>query len=330
VQRIAWKPPAGPWITAAIMIVSGLFAGWGFGGCASDDEVVSFESRKAHAMNELGLTEYRRGELKTALVHFQRALQHAEATDNRIEALRAHVNIGQILTEQNHVEEAGPHFDKALRIARDMDDDLGLYNALEASGRYRYTLGRYDEAEALYQEAMKIAGRQETPVYTARLLNNLGVVYEATGRRELAVEKFNYALTLFENLKGIDALEGRGSVCNNLAAIREDQGRYQEAWNLLANSLTCYQQVGAREALVTCHANMGRLLEKWGKTSDALLRYERAYGAAKEIPNTRWMEICLLHIVRLSAELGMESLNASYSKKLEELRLQVYGEKGPG
>jgi tetratricopeptide (TPR) repeat protein len=318
------------WIPAGLPVAALLFSVSILGGCASDGEVVSYESRKAHVMNELGLSDYRKGDLQTALVYFQRALQHAEATDNRVEAVRAHVNIGQVLTDQDHVEASGPHFETALRIARDLDDDLALFDALEAMGKHRYIQNRYGDAEALYDEAFKIAKTLEPRDCKARILNDLGVVYEATGRREEALESFHHALFLFENLKGTVALEGRGSVANNLAAIREKQGQFQEAWNYLTNSLTCYQQLGDGEALVTCHSNMGRLLESWGKNSDALLRYERAYGVAKEIPNLRWMEICLVHIVRLSAALGMESLHQSYSKKLEELRLEVYGEKGPG
>ena len=298
-------------------------------GCASKEKVFSYESQRAHLMNELGLTEYRRGELKLAYTYFGKALRHAEATDNRAEAVRAHINLGQVLSELGEAAASIPHYHGALRIARDMDDDTALYNALEATGRYLFSMDRLDEAEKTFMEALDVAEDLESREKKALTLNDLGAVFREQGRIEKALEKFHYALVLFESMKGFSALDGRGSVSNNLAAVREEQGRYGEAWDHLTNSLACYQQLGNKEALVTCHLNMGRLLEVWGKTSDALLRYERAYGVAKEIPNPHRMEISLQHIVRLSEALKMPSLLEKYRKLLDELRRKYYGNSIP-
>lgn len=298
-------------------------------GCASEPEVTAYRSVKARVMNEVGLERYREGDLKNALINFYKALEHAQATDNREEAVRAHINIGQVLSDQDLLEQAKEQYEAALKITNDMDNDLLLYSALEAMGGYYFETKQYDQAEELFEQALDLAEDLEATEEKARTLNDLGVVYQELGRTDDALEKLKYALFLFENLEGLTALQGRASAMNNLAAIRMDQGRYADAWDLYTSCLSCYQQIGDPNALVTCHTSMGGLLEVWGRKSDALLRYERAFGVAKEIPNRRWMEICLSHILRLTQELGMARLHEHYSKISEQLRTDFHGKPGP-
>ena len=305
--KSAFKP--GP----ALALLCCLLPGPG-SGCASEPEVYSYQSVRAHVLNEVGLKSYREGDLETALANFQRALHFAETSDHRPEAVRAHVNIGQILVEQDRWEEGSAHFDEALKIARDLGDDGILFNALEAVGKHRFREEKHGEAESLLQEALEIAKDLESREKQAMALNDLGAVYKETGRTGEALDRLHHALMLYGTLEGRASLEGRGSVCNNLAAIRQDQERYADAWDLLTSSLACYQQLGDPVALVTCHANMANLLEAWGKKSDALIRYERAYSVAKEIPHPRWMEISLQRILYLTQELGMEHLHQEYTK----------------
>ena len=296
-------------------------------GCASDEKIVSYEARRAHVMNELGIEEHRKGNLQESVFYFQKALRHAEAADDRAEAIRAHVNMGHVFMEQGETGAAAPHFEEALRIARDLDDDGLLFSALEAVGKLRNAQGRYKEAEDLVRKAREKAEDLETEALKALSLNDLGVVLRNQGRMKEAVEAFHYALVLFESQKGIGALEGRASTCMNLASIRFDQGRYSDAWNMLTNSLSCFQQLGDKNGLVTCHLEMARLLEAWGKESDALLRYERAYGTAKEIPDADRMMKSLENILRLSEALGMSGLHDRYSRLYRALRLH-FGEEG--
>jgi tetratricopeptide (TPR) repeat protein len=306
---------------SAVLLAIGLLIG-----CASDpEENVSYRSVKARIMNETGIKLHEEGNLKAALGNFNKALDHAMASDNREEAVRAHINIGQILLDQDLLDEAKAHFDAASRIAEDMGDDAMLYTTLQTMGGYLFRMERYGEAEAYFQEAYDIAEDLDSRGKQAMSLNDLGTVYQATGRTHLAVETLLEALHLFENLEGRKYLEGKGSVTNNLAAIREEQGRYADAWDLYTTGLACYQQLGDPEALFKLHTNMAGLLEHWGKKSDALLRYERAFGVAKEIPHRRWMEVSLENIVRLSKDLEMDYLHRRYSKMLEELREEVYG-----
>lgn len=305
-----------------IMLLSVMFS---LGGCASNDKPISYKSKKAHVMNELGVTNYRKGDLTNALISFQKALDYAEATDNRREAVRAHINIGGIFCEQDSVDQAWPHFETAYNIAQDMDDDSLRFSALQAMGGYMFEKERYQEAESMLTDALDLAEDLDSRRKRALTLNDLGAVYQSMGRKEEALESFHESLYLYENIEGFESLEGRSSVYINLAEIRKEQGKYAEAWDLLTSALACQEKIGNPETLITCHVNMATLLEAWGKHSDALLRYERAFGVAKQALNRRWMEVCMENILRLTHSLGMKDLHAKYSKMAEELRREFHG-----
>ena len=117
-------------------------------GCSSAPEHPEpYRSAKAHAMNEVGLKNYREGRLEDALRNFYNALDHAMASDNRAEAVRAHINIGQVLADQDLLDEAKTHFDAAYRIADDEGDEGLLYSTLRSLRGYMYRTEQYREAE---------------------------------------------------------------------------------------------------------------------------------------------------------------------------------------
>ncbi|MFH1999020.1 MAG: tetratricopeptide repeat protein [Planctomycetota bacterium] len=314
-----------PVLFTAMLIMAVLLAG----GCASTKEPTSYRSMKAHVMNEQGIINYRKGDLQNALLSFQKALDHAEATDNQTEAVRAHINIGGILCEQNLVDQACPHFDKAFQIAEDLDDDALHFSALEAMGGYLFRKERYEEAAAMLHEALDLAEELDDSGKQALTLNDLGSVYQKLGQTEDALKCFHESIYLYENLEGFESLEGRSSVYINTSEIRKAQGKFAEAWDLLTSALACQEKIGNSETLVTCHINMAELLEAWGKPSDALLRYERAFGVAKQALNRRWMEICMENILRLTQALGMKDLYMKYQKIADELRRQFHGKSLP-
>jgi tetratricopeptide (TPR) repeat protein len=298
-------------------------------GCASEPEYVPYQSRKAQVLNELGLTNYRKGDVKSALVNFYNALEHAEAVDNREAAVFAHISIGQILIEQARLEDARIHIERAILLAEDMDDENLLCGAYKAMGGLHFESGELEAAESFLLEALDLAEDLELQEKEGLILNDLGAVYKEQGRIDEALERLLRALFLFENMEGRSAIEGRGSVSNNLAEIRTDQGKYADAWDLYTTSLANYQNLEDADALVTCHTNMANLLELWGKDSDALLRYERAFGVAKEIPNRAWMEVCLTHILRLSRAQGKMEIHDKYKKLSDALRSEIYGRPNP-
>ncbi|MDP2196970.1 MAG: tetratricopeptide repeat protein, partial [Sulfurimicrobium sp.] len=95
-----------------------------------------------------------------------------------------HNNLGAILQELGHLNEAEAHCRRALQIK---PDDAKAHNNL---GAILHELGRLDEAEACFRQALQI-----NPNY-AKAHNNLGITLQDLGRLDEAEPCFKQALQI--------------------------------------------------------------------------------------------------------------------------------------
>jgi tetratricopeptide (TPR) repeat protein len=102
----------------------------------------------------------------------------------------------------------------------------------ELNGRVAslYQQGRYAEAAAVAQEALRIAEAQAGPAHpeVALNLNNLGLIYRAQGRYAEAEPLYKRALAIWEKALGPEHPDV-ASVLNNLAGLHRAQGKYAQA-----------------------------------------------------------------------------------------------------
>jgi len=124
------------------------------------------------ADNNLGVDLLDRGKLDEALPHFQRALQ------SNPDYAEAHNNLGAILFQKGKVDEAIPHFQEALRIKP------GYAHAESNLGNALFKKGKVEEAISHYQRALEIdPGLAEAD-------NNLGAALLQKGNVDEAIAHF--------------------------------------------------------------------------------------------------------------------------------------------
>jgi class 3 adenylate cyclase/tetratricopeptide (TPR) repeat protein len=90
---------------------------------------------QAVVLNNLGVFAYFRGQWDDAIAFYQRGYDARLATGNDIEAAFGTCNIGEILANQGHYEEAGRRFRDSLRIFRAGGYRYGIGYALLLSGQ---------------------------------------------------------------------------------------------------------------------------------------------------------------------------------------------------
>ena len=109
---------------------------------------------------------------------------------------------------------------------------------------YYQTLGRYEEAEPLYEQALAIAKGSlgdDHPSY-ATSLNNLAGLYQTLGRYEEAEPLLRQALEIRRRVLGEDHPDYALSL-NNLAFLYQTQTRYEEAESLFRQALGIFRRV---------------------------------------------------------------------------------------
>ena len=143
---------------------------------------------------------------------------------------------------------------------------------LVSAGLLADELGRYEEAEALLRETLRIVEKtmgKAHPSYGVSL-HNLAGVLENQGRYEDAEGLLRESLSIDEKTLG-SAHPSYGASLHSLAGVLEQQGRYEESEGLLRESLSILEKT-----LGKAHPNYGASLHSLARVLERQGRYEEA------------------------------------------------------
>jgi tetratricopeptide (TPR) repeat protein len=206
----------------------------------------------------------------------------------------AHNNYGTLLVEEGKLEEAGYHFERALRLNPSYD------NAHYNMGVVFAQTGKPGEAIACYREALRLNPE------SAQAHHNLGLVFAGQGDLDLGIVEFqrailikpdyakahnNLGLTLAgkENWEAASAHyaeairidPGFADPYNNLGVLQARLGRLAEAQGNFEAALR------ARPDSAPVHANLGRTLSQKGDFAGAKAHFEEALRIQPDLEEAR-------------------------------------------
>jgi class 3 adenylate cyclase/tetratricopeptide (TPR) repeat protein len=101
---------------------------------------------QAVVLNNLGVFAYFRGDWDDAVSYYERGREARVATGNDIEAAFGTCNVGEILANQGHYEEADRRFRDGLRVFRAGGYRYGIGYTLLLAGQLASRVGSFDEA----------------------------------------------------------------------------------------------------------------------------------------------------------------------------------------
>jgi len=185
-------------------------------------EKVGNRTMQAEDKNDMGAAYRYLGEKRIALAYCAQALDIDVALGNRRHEAIVRTNRAALLGDLGELDESLREAVTAGQIAEEVGDPTPRGWALCWAGNALRGLGRVEEAEARYREAIAIFGKVENPRDLAGSLGMLGALLAAEpGRRAEAKELFAKAVTLMEKPPGLDqALGGR-----RLADMRAELAR---------------------------------------------------------------------------------------------------------
>ena len=154
-----------------------------------------------------------------------------------------------------------------------------IVDALFASSEAYFELGQFDVCLSYLQEALKIAEEVFGPddVRSARLLNNLGMVYRRTGELDLARSVLEQALELREHTLDEDDLN-IALTLDNLGLVLNDLGEKQQAGTYLERSLRLHERALGPEHPELSYSlnNLAMVRDEEGDLEAAQSLFERA------------------------------------------------------
>ncbi len=160
---------------------------------------ISVEEGQAISLHQLSMLYRLKEDYNRAL-----ALSHeAEALNrklNRQEGIVANLHEqGLIYYRLNRPQDAFERFSEGLRVSRYIGDESGVADTLGELGRLYRDAGTMREAFAAFNESLEIRQRLGDPKMGISL-ENLGLVHELQGEYVPALEKYQQALSIFQQV----------------------------------------------------------------------------------------------------------------------------------
>ncbi|KAN0067119.1 HET domain containing protein [Elaphomyces granulatus] len=157
--------------------------------------------------------------------------------------------------------------------------DNGMEWALYNLGNLYTDQGKLDEAEKMYQRALRGDERAWGPDHTLTLdtVNNLGSLYKDQGKLDEAEKMYQRALQGYEKAWGPDHISTLDTV-NNLGVLYADQGKLDEAEKMYQRALQGYERACGPDHTSTLATvnNLGNLYKNQGKLDETEKMYQRA------------------------------------------------------
>jgi protein O-GlcNAc transferase len=207
------------------------------------------QPRHFEAVCRLGIVRLQQQDFAQAAQLLTRALKlNRKSAD-------AHHALACALTGLGQVEEALPHYRKAIALRPDFAE------AQNNIGHAFQVLGRYDDAIAHYRHALALR-----PSY-AEAHNNFGNTLHLTGQSEAAIAHYQKAIASRPDY----------------AEAHWNLGNAQRALGRVAEAVDWYRAAAARRPnFAEAHNSLGSALHALGRDEDAIVEYRRALAIRPE------------------------------------------------
>ncbi len=224
------------------------------------------------------------GEFDRARADYEAALELTNPETNRIDEWQSLINLG-LLWQSHNLERAGEYYQRALELARNLEDESVLAQTLNRLGNWHFNHGQTRQALSYHREALALFQERADRRGMAQTLDFLGITSHQLGVVGQGASYLEHAVPIFKEL---DDRQGLVNTLTNLTmrALTETEVlgevTYQQLTNLsdealqVADSFNWYQ--GEVLALMQGAISLARA----GEYGQALDRLARAQAMAEE------------------------------------------------
>ncbi|WEK35614.1 MAG: sensor histidine kinase [Candidatus Pseudobacter hemicellulosilyticus] len=145
---------------------------------------------------------------------------------------------------------------------------------------WNYRFNQPDSAKYYGNKVLKEARDKGYPLYEAEALHNIGIVFEAQGDYEQALEMGLQTLALRQQLNDSAAI---ANTWNNIGIIYDQMGNYPRALDYYYKAYRYYQAKGDQEKLAMVSVNLGIVFKAQGEYTKVVDYYREAYTVYKAL-----------------------------------------------
>ncbi|HAS45908.1 MAG TPA: hypothetical protein DCS93_35830 [Microscillaceae bacterium] len=153
----------------------------------------------------------------------------------------------------------------------------------------------------------------------AMMFNNIGLIYQNTGRYVRSIQAYKKALVFNKKIKRI---YGVANIQSNLGSLYEAIGQYKVGLEYHLQALRTRQKLGDRWGIGTSYNNLGALEQQMKNYEQALQYFQKAIAIAKEVQNPIGQVIALGNVGTVNSALERYDAAENYYKQALEMSRQ--------
>jgi tetratricopeptide (TPR) repeat protein len=183
---------------------------------------------------------------------------------------------GRLALTQGDYEQARAHYDAALALSQQLEDQRGIATALNGLAGLEGRLGNYAQAQAHFDAALERFQQLGDKLNSARLLSNRGLIALIQGDEARAKTYLEGSLAIRREIG--DTIGLIWSIAN-LGEVATRQGDTTQAIARYTRSLVLSQKLGAKEGIAVCLEGLAQVAAARGRPLPAA----RLWGAAEAL-----------------------------------------------
>ncbi|MBI1277594.1 MAG: AAA family ATPase [Anaerolineaceae bacterium] len=222
---------------------------------------------------------------QAAHADYETALQIAEAAGDRISAWQAMIALAKLWTAQDY-RRVKDYCERALVLAREMDDVASIAHSLNRLGNWHLNDGQVDLALQHYEDALTIFDGSSDLAGKAETFGLIGMAANANFYFSKSADYYRRAIELYRHLDNRQALAW---TLANMGLITSDA-------EMIHESIDIAREIGFYSAEAYGCICVGNIYSYRGDYSSALAYVDRAVDLAQSINHTEWLAAAHLRL----------------------------------
>lgn len=235
------------------------------------------------------------------------------------------VHAGMAASKQHKYDDASALYKQALSIYVEQKNDHQVALTLTKMGNAKLHSSKYPEAIDLYNEAIDILKDLNDEVALANLYGNIGLIHGLQGNYFLALKSQMVALRICERLNDDFRIAG---ICSNIGVIYNELQNYDEALKMFQRALNIRIEANDQAAESVLLVNIGNVYQEQKKYNEALEVHLRALHLREKIGDKAKLASSYGNLGNAYRALGNNMVALDYYNRSLELFLGLNEKRG--
>jgi len=249
----------------------------------------------------LGNINARSGSYDSAMVQYDRALEHFTEANDQLDFFNTIKQKGNVYLYRSDFTKALNHYQTALDYFRRNNMTVGISRCLNNMGIIYKNRGDYVEALTVYEESILYLDSVQNAYDISQAYINMGNVFVYLGGYDRALEYFDRALLIAERINS----QRNISICLlNSGVIQNKIGHYDQALNLYQRSLRVSRSINDPVQESNCLINIGTNYAEMNEPQRGLDYVQRGLDIKTDLGDDRGISNCYIHLADIHSMMG--------------------------